>query len=53
MSERYSHLYEGLDLRIEEAERVGYGFDLPGAVSSLVAPNAPKLAKVEQNKKAA
>jgi len=28
------------ELRLEEAERVGYGFDLPKAV---VAPNAPKI----------
>jgi hypothetical protein len=53
MSELCSHLYEELDLRLEEAERAGYGFDLPGAVSGLVAPNAPRLAKVEQKKKAA
>lgn len=28
MSELYSHLHEELDLRLQEAERVGYGFDL-------------------------
>jgi hypothetical protein len=39
MSEVYSHLHEELELRLQEAERVGYGFDLPQAV---VAPNAPK-----------
>jgi hypothetical protein len=39
MSEVYSHLHEELELRLQEAERVGYGFDLPKAV---VAPNAPK-----------
>jgi integrase len=40
MSELYSHLHEELELRLKEAERVGYGFDLPEAV---VAPNAPKI----------
>ncbi|MGH9436360.1 MAG: hypothetical protein ACRD22_00345 [Terriglobia bacterium] len=39
MSEVYSHLHEELELRLQEAERVGYGFDLP---KSVVAPNAPK-----------
>jgi hypothetical protein len=39
MSELYSHLHEEPKLRLDEAERVGYGFDLPKAV---VAPNAPK-----------
>jgi hypothetical protein len=38
MSELYSHLHEELQLRLDEAERVGYGFDLP---ESVVAPNAP------------
>jgi integrase len=40
MSELYSHLHEELELRLAEAERVGFGFDLPKAV---VAPNAPKI----------
>jgi hypothetical protein len=40
MSELYSHLYEELEMRLEEAERVGYGFELPKTV---VAPNAPKI----------
>jgi len=53
MSELYSHLHEELDLRLAEAERVGYGFVLPGAATPVVAPNAPKLAKGEQKKKAA
>jgi integrase len=39
MSELYSHLHEELQMRLEEAERVGYGFDLPKIA---VAPNAPK-----------
>jgi hypothetical protein len=44
MSEIYSHLHEELKLRLEEAERVEYGFDLPKAV---VAPNAPKKRAVK------
>ena len=40
MSELYSRLHEEVELRLEEAERVGYGFDLPEVV---VAPNAPKI----------
>jgi hypothetical protein len=44
MSELYSHLDEELELRLEEAERVGYGFDLPKAV---IAPNAPKKSRVK------
>jgi hypothetical protein len=39
MSEIYSHLHEELKLRLDETERVEYGFDLPNVV---VAPNAPK-----------
>lgn len=39
MSELYSHLHEEVDVRLAEAESVGYGFDLPKIV---VAPNAPK-----------
>src|SRR5271169_5036437 len=39
-SELYSHLHEELQMRLEEAERVGYGFDLPKIA---VAPNAPKI----------
>lgn len=30
MSELYSHRHKELDLRLAEAERVGYGFVLPG-----------------------
>ena len=40
MSELYPHLHEELELRLAEAERVGFGFDLPRDV---VAPNAPKI----------
>jgi integrase len=47
MSELYSHLHEELELRLAESERVGYGFVLPGATASTVAPNAPKLKSVD------
>jgi len=53
MSELYSHLHEELELRLAESERVGYGFVLPGATASTVAPNAPKLKSVEDVQKAA
>jgi len=46
MSELYSHLYEELELRLPEAERVGYGFVLPETTAMTVAPNAPKLNSV-------
>jgi integrase len=39
MSEVYSHLHEELQLRLDEAERVGYGFTLPASVVPIV----PKL----------
>jgi len=39
MSGLYSHLHEELGLRLEEAERVGYAFELPQAV---IGPNAPR-----------
>jgi len=39
MSELYSHLHEELDVRLAEADSVGYGFELPRTV---VAPNAPR-----------
>jgi len=44
MSEVYSHLHEEADLRLDEAERVGFGFVLP------VVPNVPKT--VEENAEA-
>jgi hypothetical protein len=47
MSELYSHVHEELDLRLKESERVGYGFVLPRATASTVAPNAPKLKSVD------
>jgi integrase len=47
MSELYSHLHEDLDLRLAEAERVGYGFVLPRATAPTVAPNAPKFTSAD------
>jgi integrase len=42
MSELYSHLHEELELRLQESERVGFGFVLPQVVVGANAPNAPK-----------
>lgn len=39
MSELYSHLHEELEMRVSEAESVGYGFDLPNVA---IAPDAPR-----------
>jgi integrase len=44
MSELYSHLHEDFELRLEEAERVGYGFDLPKTV---IVPNVPRKSGVK------
>jgi hypothetical protein len=43
MSEVYSHLHEELEMRLAEAERVGYGFTIP----TIIAPSAPKLSTSE------
>jgi len=40
MSQLYSHLSEELDVRLDEATKVGFGFELPKAP---VVPNVPKL----------
>jgi integrase len=45
MSEVYSHLHEELEMRLAEAERVGYGFDLPGKPTEAVVPIVPKQRK--------
>jgi integrase len=45
MSELYSHVFEEVELRLAEAETVGYGFDLPKHPSTkvVVAPIAPRF----------
>jgi integrase len=43
MSELYSHLHEDLQVRLDEAQRVGYGFNLPEACDMAVVPIVPKL----------
>lgn len=43
MSEVYSHLHEELQLRLDEATRVGYGFTLPASNNVSVVPIVPKL----------
>ena len=42
MSELYSHLHEESQLRLDEAERVGYGFILPASLDVSVVPIVPK-----------
>lgn len=42
MSELYSHLHEELQLRLDEAERVSYGFALPTSKDASVVPIVPK-----------
>src|SRR5713101_6383043 len=44
MSEIYSHLFEEIDMRLAEAQAVGFGFDLPKNPSEKVvaAPIAPR-----------
>jgi len=44
MSELYSHLHEELELRLQESERVGFGFVLPKTV---VDANAPQKTNTE------
>jgi len=43
MSEVYSHLHEEKQLRLDEAERVGYGFTLPASNKPPVVPIVPNL----------
>jgi integrase len=43
MSEVYSHLHEELQMRLDEAARVGYGFALPKCPNAAVVPIVPKL----------
>ena len=43
MSELYSHLHEELELRLDEAGRVGYGFTIPKTVD--VVPNVPRFSR--------
>lgn len=53
MSEVYSHLHEDLQLRLDEAYRVGYGFALPTANSGSVVPIVPKSQRKTATQKAA
>jgi len=43
MSEVYSHFHEESQLRLDEAERVGYGFVLPALNNVSVVPIVPNL----------
>jgi integrase len=53
MSEVYSHLHEELQLRLDEAERVRYGFTLPARDVGSVVPIVPKLQQNSEGQKAA
>ena len=53
MSEVYSHLHEDLQLRVNEAQRVGYGFALPAANTASVVPIVPKSRRKTATEKAA
>jgi integrase len=53
MSEVYSHLHEETEMRLDEAERVGYGFLLPAPASAPVVPIVPKLHQNSAGEKAA
>jgi hypothetical protein len=48
MSELYSHLYEELQLRLDESERVGYGFVLPASENASVVPMIPNTQEVAE-----
>ena len=43
MSEVYSHLHEDLQLRVNEAQRIGYGFALPASNNASVVSVVPKV----------
>ena len=56
MSEFYSHLREELEMHLAEAERVGYGFELPKStsaecgnkgVAAVIVPNVPSKSGVK------
>jgi hypothetical protein len=53
MSELYSHLHEELQVRFDEATRVGYGFVLPETPNVAVVPNVPELHQNRAAEKAA
>jgi hypothetical protein len=53
MSEVYSHLHEDLQLRVDEAQRVGYGFALPAATTASLIPIVPKTRTKKATRKAA
>jgi len=49
MSEIYSHLYEDAEMRLAEAEQVGFGFDLPQEGAPVV-PKKSKRPELKVNK---
>jgi len=52
LSEVYSHLHEEVEMRLDEAARVGYGFVLPASELSVV-PIVPKMHQNSAEEKAA
>jgi hypothetical protein len=50
MSQVYSHLHEELQLRLDEAVRVGYGFTLPACDVGSAVPIVPKLQQNSEKK---
>jgi integrase len=53
MSELYSHLHDEVQVRLDEAERVGYGFTLPDFKKESVVPIVPNLHQSSAEEKAA
>ena len=46
MSELYSHLHEELQLRLDEAVRVGFGFALEGSIVPMIPKSQEMLEEV-------
>jgi integrase len=53
MSGVYSQVRNEIELRLTEAETVGYGFELPKAEMLQVAPSAPRFSHEKRSEKAA
>ena len=51
MSELYSHLHEDLQLRLDEAQRVGYGFDLPQTPNAVNCTECTEIAPKQCSRK--
>jgi hypothetical protein len=53
MSEVYSHLHEDVEMRLDEAARVGYGFVLAAPQNMFVVPIVPRIAPRQGSRDAA